>query len=947
MTRRFRSGRTVSDAASSIRRVFGDLSNRSFSRRTASSQKPEKPKTETLSVNSGKFKWLSIFRKRKSTPEPGNNNSNDTPPTSGNLPGLTQAVVLQTPPVPPPQAGPRFMIYVDDDLSQSISASSAKSADVDANIKRRTDDNMNPALKTPRRAMNIQDYSGTEESNEGVARVHGVSIPNRDGPQAFFNTQTIQYNLAGWYPQTSELENDTLYTSDALEHLDASTTWPGLPYSYAEELLSWEVLFKECIARLINKQSTLHSTYPLFPEWAHKEILRVDVAQLVRDMVSASQAQGYDLRWLGRNGNLQGTLIHLVRTWSCFTGIDPRLWPTGLFAGSEDFPLKVSEKLIEVSHLESDHGREIEVAWAPDSVFFENLQVATREGDRFTLIPRYWCAFNSSLVEQDEFIKITFALEPSINWLRWNTEIQGFEGFVPLFSEFDQLPPGWKETVSKFETAGRDSHVHVLRIGVTATLSESFPANTICQQTIRVCLRISVAPWYTDTQGHCVTSWTPAVEEVDTLVNPMELNQICEEMNEEENLEFLEPFGQNNQSLEDGRLTNTWLESASNALESSNKFAIEDSHGLARNDFSETFSSPDSLTDYNVMAILKAHKMEGYGTEPLESSPRNSIDDYFGLVNDKTPEPKCIYAESIDFETLTPLAAESINLETNNTYCATPEQIDEASDEQIVKSPFARYFISLIEAVGPVEAEAASNVLEPQMVEVRKRILQLYSSSQTDTLNEKASEYQAILKAHKSSYLTRWMHSVRPSDTRVFRDDLTEDESSVEESSKEDDLCSEGNSISPTSVRAPPYTVVPSLKNKNRMERLDTPPMTPPLEVDSSLARSDSFFDGVYSFQEGDGAGRAPCDPSSSRTKVPSRASVHVSELILCAKAPTDSPARFSKEDRLDEQTNILEDYLAMLAQKEEDISPRVDKEEQEIFESIFMTEDDDDEEEY
>ena len=127
-----------------------------------------------------------------------------------------------------------------------------------------------------------------------------------------------------------------------------------------------------------------------------------------------------------------------------------------------------------------------------DYISFPYLDALPREGSELILIPR--C--HSGLGGKPKVTGVSYKLIPSYPWLKWDDDISGFRGKIPLFSEHR----------AKMSNTGEEPHygsegpyrvLSLLRIEVKASVLDRHSASTISlSRTVRARVSLKVMPWY-------------------------------------------------------------------------------------------------------------------------------------------------------------------------------------------------------------------------------------------------------------------------------------------------------------------------------------------------------------------------------------------------------------------------------------------------------------------
>ena len=220
-----------------------------------------------------------------------------------------------------------------------------------------------------------------------------------------------------------------------VEHLDVSTTWNGLQWAEAEELLRIHQTFIVTLEHMLARElwqiyyqsryeasGAIGISHPLYTTGVLRGI-GFCRDQLVSEMADALYSSEHDMAkarmglfslYLAANE----CLIKYNMDDSRDTSITLRVY--GDPSSSTPSPI-------------------VEAAWAPDTIHFENLTESLFEGEEFSIVPHYQsnAAFGAAFSAKNVRYVVSSA-HHQLSWLGWSNEIGGFKGVVPRFSEMHQ-----------------------------------------------------------------------------------------------------------------------------------------------------------------------------------------------------------------------------------------------------------------------------------------------------------------------------------------------------------------------------------------------------------------------------------------------------------------------------------------------------------------------------
>ncbi|PGH27126.1 hypothetical protein AJ80_01082 [Polytolypa hystricis UAMH7299] len=328
----------------------------------------------------------------------------------------------------------------------------------------------------------------------------GPSLPDCHHVADVFRPRFSYYPGQADRLSSTELRPAFFHQSPQVDHLDIAKIWKGLSSGKAEELIIWEATFKTVLESLLqdqlgflhtfmmeNLQPSNSNQHLLSAQTSRTRYLKISLIDLVTSMVLHCREHYPDYRWLASTGNIYLKVAQFVRIHDCFSrstigadlplpgdrlavGIEPVPDPSGAW---REAPLSV-----------------VKAVWCPDFISFDRLAAIVIEGQEFLLIPKYDSTFSqsisSSILEPSSIL-----FETPATWLRWSTDLHGFIGIVPFFSDSEEhaLYPG----ANIIHSCDRNSP-YTLQIIVNATVIECFDEDVRFEQTLRVKVAIEVLP---------------------------------------------------------------------------------------------------------------------------------------------------------------------------------------------------------------------------------------------------------------------------------------------------------------------------------------------------------------------------------------------------------------------------------------------------------------------
>ncbi|MCJ1245609.1 hypothetical protein MMC30_002813 [Trapelia coarctata] len=135
-----------------------------------------------------------------------------------------------------------------------------------------------------------------------------------------------------------------------------------------------------------------------------------------------------------------------------------------------------------------------------DYLSFSGLDAMPREGTTIKIVPQYSRGvFNKT---NDSYSEVSYAMESKPSWLEWDDEISGWQGKLPLYSEWRGKSKNLEEVISGGRV-GPYAVVNLLRLEVKAVLIERHSSASVrLKRTVRARLTLKVIPWYAHENSH-------------------------------------------------------------------------------------------------------------------------------------------------------------------------------------------------------------------------------------------------------------------------------------------------------------------------------------------------------------------------------------------------------------------------------------------------------------
>ena len=219
------------------------------------------------------------------------------------------------------------------------------------------------------------------------------------------------------------------------EHLDVSTTWNGLQWAEAEELLRIHQAFIVTLEHMLARElwqiyyqshheasCAIGLSHPLYTTGVLRGISFCR-NQLVSEMADALYSSELDMA-KARMGLFS---LYLAAN-ECLVKYK--------MDNSRDTSITLRVYCDPGSSIPSPI---VEAAWVPDTIHFENLSESIYEGEEFSIVPQYQSngAFGAAC-SANKVRYIISSAHHQLSWLNWSNEIAGFKGVVPIFSEMPQ-----------------------------------------------------------------------------------------------------------------------------------------------------------------------------------------------------------------------------------------------------------------------------------------------------------------------------------------------------------------------------------------------------------------------------------------------------------------------------------------------------------------------------
>lgn len=290
---------------------------------------------------------------------------------------------------------------------------------------------------------------------------------------------------------------DFIHAAPPVDHLSIGTTWKGLTWSDAEQLLRIHQAFRitvnsllaSQVADLLSKAKSPSRGFGLTASTPLDGILRrrccLSWSILVGTMKSNLGLANRDDET--ESGDID--LLHLyLSTVDCFQFDEGNEFR----GGSMDFILKYHDTAIFPSLQPV-----VEATWLPDYLSFRGVSLFPREGEQLVIIPFYRNHANCGLRRYQD--AITYCLGTQLPWLEWDHTVSGWKGIIPRYSEIRDAEDEKYGKVYRTNRVGGDTIVNLLRVDVKATRKETLDSGVQVERTVRARLTIKVKPcWARD-----------------------------------------------------------------------------------------------------------------------------------------------------------------------------------------------------------------------------------------------------------------------------------------------------------------------------------------------------------------------------------------------------------------------------------------------------------------
>lgn len=278
----------------------------------------------------------------------------------------------------------------------------------------------------------------------------------------------------------------------AVEHIDVSTAWNGLSDVDANELFRVHRAFVSTLEKMLanelwqiyqrlQQQDSAGNIRPIHTLFSTGIVRGISFCrdQLVSEMADALYSSQENVA-KAKSGFLR---LYLVATDALVQhhGDGPR--DTSITIRVRCDPLSLRSHPV------------VDAAWVPDSLMFEGLDEFPLEGQRFSIVPRY---YSKSAFRPNPFPKnVRYFIESEspkspLSWLAWDNEIAGFKGIVPFYSEVN----GYNRNLASMHRNPCESISNTLKIIVQAVLVDDNGSTIRYERILRARLTIKVIPWY-------------------------------------------------------------------------------------------------------------------------------------------------------------------------------------------------------------------------------------------------------------------------------------------------------------------------------------------------------------------------------------------------------------------------------------------------------------------
>ena len=341
-----------------------------------------------------------------------------------------------------------------------------------------------------------------------------ASSPTHDGPKSLFPSSVSPFRSGRLDPITIRgLGSGVLqpldfcipvvrhYPADAQGHpgqgsvvqlMDLTTIWNGLQYAEAQELYRIHQVFTTTFERMLagelwkiyyQQDELPYTTYDEGQETT--SVLRgISFCrnQLVEEMTNSLDSSK-DARLRDQLGLMRLYLAAI----DCLVPHDSRYRDTSV--------------TVRVYHNNKYyvHNPVVEAVWAPDSLLFKDLDGTPREGQEIFIVPQYHS--NSAFGSKHCLSNIRYILESQqslLSWLRWDNEIAGFRGVVPMRAEVrskDRHSDNIVEFHRSFQKPFKNGNK--LHIDVRAVLVDNNGGHVQYERVVRARITLQILPRHT------------------------------------------------------------------------------------------------------------------------------------------------------------------------------------------------------------------------------------------------------------------------------------------------------------------------------------------------------------------------------------------------------------------------------------------------------------------
>lgn len=327
--------------------------------------------------------------------------------------------------------------------------------------------------------------------------IEGLNV-GQFGPEDMYNPviRTYPYPFGRDTSVSQGLNYSRL--SRFIEHVDIATVWKGLSFTDAEELFDIHKTFQISLEHLlVDALHQLHKDFQqksLSYQFNHSDDLEnisiirqinFSQSQLIQNIHRMLRTVGEQLEESGMQGSMR--LLSLYLTTCDYV---MKIEDTSL----HDAAIEIGAHYEKPAFRTIPPGLVFEAVWIPKLLSFEQVREIYREGQEIIIVPHYnaGTTFTADECRQNIYYTIGSAQE----WLKWDNNILGFRGTVPMYSEL-------RGSVDKrFGKAYERRHdgpytiVNTIQIEVKALITDHLGGCVCLERTIRTRLTLQVFPWY-------------------------------------------------------------------------------------------------------------------------------------------------------------------------------------------------------------------------------------------------------------------------------------------------------------------------------------------------------------------------------------------------------------------------------------------------------------------